>query len=68
MTNSVTTPGYWPTTVDTVAEISAAYPFEREVDGHHSYVTFVSDEDVLRRARALADDAGPGEKIDPATA
>ncbi len=48
---------------DTVATISAAYPFEREVDGHHSYVTFVSDEAVLAELTALARDAGPQERI-----
>lgn len=46
----------------TVAAISAAYPFEREVDGHHSYVTFVTDEAVLDELAALA--AGPDEKIE----
>ncbi|HEY9266272.1 MAG TPA: DUF1697 domain-containing protein [Mycobacterium sp.] len=53
--------------LDTLAEISAAYPFEREVEGHHSYVTFVSDDDVLRELAALAEDPGPGEKIRPGT-
>ncbi|MEV3902217.1 DUF1697 domain-containing protein [Mycobacterium sp. NPDC050551] len=47
----------------TVAAISEAYPFEREVDGHHSYVTFVSDADVLDELALLADDPGPDEKI-----
>lgn len=47
--------------VDTLADISAGYPFEREVDGHHSYITFVSDDDVLRELAAL--EAGPGEVI-----
>jgi uncharacterized protein (DUF1697 family) len=49
--------------VDTVAAISAAYPFEREVEGHHSYVTFVTDEKVLDELAGLAKDAGPDEKI-----
>ncbi len=49
--------------VDTVRAVSEAYPFEREVDGHHSYVTFVTDEDVLEELAALAKDAGPDEKI-----
>jgi uncharacterized protein (DUF1697 family) len=53
--------------LDTVASISQEYPFEREVDGHHSYVTFVSDEEVLRELSALADEPGPGEKIEPGT-
>lgn len=47
--------------VTTVAAISAGYPFEREVEGHHSYVTFVSDADVLDELAALT--AGPEEKI-----
>ena len=29
--------------IDTVRAISEAYPFEREVDGYQSYVTFVTD-------------------------
>ncbi len=53
--------------MDAIAAISAAYPFDREVEGHHSYVTFVSDEDVLRELAALADQPGPGEKIEPGT-
>ena len=47
----------------TVASISAAYPFDREVDGHHSYVTFVTDADVLDELAALGEVAGSGEKI-----
>ena len=39
------------------------FPFEREVEGHHSYVTFVTDEKVLDELAALAKDAGPDEKI-----
>ncbi len=53
--------------MDAIAAISAAYPFDREVEGHHSYVTFVSDEDVLRELTALADQPGPDEKIEPGT-
>lgn len=49
--------------LDTVQEIADGYPFEAEVDGHHSYVTFVSDDDILDELAALADDAGPDEKI-----
>jgi uncharacterized protein (DUF1697 family) len=49
--------------IDTVAAISAAYPFEREVEGHHSYVTFVTDKEVLDELAELAKDAGPDEKI-----
>src|SRR5690242_6493912 len=49
--------------VKTVQAISDAYPYDRELDGHHSYVTFVTDEDVLKELAALAKDAGPDEKI-----
>ncbi|MGE2730189.1 DUF1697 domain-containing protein [Mycolicibacterium vaccae] len=51
--------------LDTVGSISAAYPFEREVEGHHSYVTFVSDDDVLAELSALAQDPAPDELIQP---
>jgi uncharacterized protein (DUF1697 family) len=50
--------------VDTVRAISEAYPFEREVEGRHSYVTFVTDEDVLDELAALADEAGPDELLE----
>jgi uncharacterized protein (DUF1697 family) len=49
--------------IKTVAAISKAYPFEREVEGHHSYVTFVTDGDVLDELAGLAKEAGPDEKI-----
>ncbi|WP_396903677.1 DUF1697 domain-containing protein [Mycolicibacterium phlei] len=49
--------------LDTVRAISQAYPFEREVEGHHSYVTFVADDEVLDELAALAADAGPQERI-----
>jgi uncharacterized protein (DUF1697 family) len=49
--------------IETVRTIDEAYPFEREVDGYQSYVTFVTDAAVLDELTALADDAGPGEKI-----
>ncbi|OBI71181.1 DUF1697 domain-containing protein [Mycobacterium sp. E740] len=49
--------------LDAVAAISAAYPFDREVPEHHSYVTFVSDEKVLDELAELAKSAGPKEKI-----
>jgi uncharacterized protein (DUF1697 family) len=48
--------------IDTVAAIAAAYPFEREVPEHHSYVTFVSDPDVLDELAAL--EPGPSELIE----
>jgi uncharacterized protein (DUF1697 family) len=50
-------------TVDAIATISKNFPFEREVEGHHSYVTFVTDEKVLDELAALAKDAGDDEKI-----
>ena len=49
--------------LETVRAISEDYPFDREVEGHHSYVTFVTDEKVLDELAALAKDAGPLEKI-----
>ena len=47
--------------VDTVRAIIDAYPFEPEVDGHHSYVTLVTDPEVLDELAALP--SGPDEKI-----
>ena len=47
--------------IDTVRAIVEAYPFEREVDGYQSYVTFVADAAVLDELGALA--AGADEKI-----
>jgi uncharacterized protein (DUF1697 family) len=47
----------------TVRAVSQGYPFDREVAGHHSYVTFVTDEDVLDELAGLAQDAGPDELI-----
>ncbi len=49
--------------LDTVRAISKRFPFEREVDGHHSYVTFVTDSDVLDELADLGRDAGSDEKI-----
>ena len=49
--------------IDTVRNIDEAYPFEREVDGYQSYVTFVADAAVLDALVALADSTGPGELI-----
>jgi len=51
--------------IDTVRAISEAYPFEREVDGYQSYVTFVTDAKVLDELAALP--AGSDEKIAPGT-
>jgi uncharacterized protein (DUF1697 family) len=50
--------------LDAVRVVAEAYPFERDVEGHHSYVTFVTDEQVLDEVAALAEDAGPHEKIE----
>ncbi|MGH3961114.1 DUF1697 domain-containing protein [Mycobacterium sp.] len=47
--------------LDTVRAVVDAYPFEPEVDGYHSYVTLVTDPDVLDELAALR--AGPDEKI-----
>ncbi|QNI08197.1 DUF1697 domain-containing protein [Mycobacterium kubicae] len=47
--------------LDTVRDIDAAYPFDRDVEGYQSYVTFVSDEAVLDELAALT--GGPDEKI-----
>ncbi|KZS69516.1 pyridoxamine 5-phosphate oxidase [Mycobacterium kansasii] len=47
--------------IDTVRAIDGGYPFDREVDGYQSYVTFVSDPAVLDELAALT--AGPEEKI-----
>ncbi|OBA57393.1 pyridoxamine 5-phosphate oxidase [Mycobacterium sp. 1100029.7] len=47
--------------VDTVRAVVGDYPFEAEVDGYQSYVTFVSSPDVLDELAALS--AGPKEKI-----
>jgi uncharacterized protein (DUF1697 family) len=49
--------------IDAVRDIVQAYPFEREVDGYQSYVTFVADSAVLDELAALGEDAGPDEKI-----
>ena len=49
--------------IDIVRAVSDAYPFDREVEGHHSYVTFVTDQEVLDELAGLAKDAGPDEKI-----
>ena len=50
--------------IDTLRAISDAYPFEREVEGRHSYITFVTDEKVLDELAELAKQAGPDEKIE----
>lgn len=47
--------------VATVRDIVEGYPFDREVDGRHSYVTFVGDAAVLDELAALA--PGPDEDV-----
>jgi uncharacterized protein (DUF1697 family) len=53
--------------VDAVRAVVDAYPFEPEVDGYQSYVTFVASPDggaaVLDEFAALAEQAGADEKI-----
>lgn len=49
--------------LDRVRSIADRFPFEPEVEGRHSYVTFVSDPAVLDELAALAGHAGPDEKI-----
>lgn len=49
--------------VATLGSIVRGYPFEPELEGHHSYVTFVSDPDVLNELADLAGEAGPDETI-----
>ena len=49
--------------IATVRAIDEAYPFEREVDGYQSYVTFVADAAVLDELAALGENAGADEKI-----
>ncbi len=48
---------------EAAAAISAAYPFEREVQGRHSYVTFVTGAGMLDELADLAGDSGPDELI-----
>ncbi|MEM6105699.1 DUF1697 domain-containing protein [Mycobacterium sp. 050272] len=49
--------------VDAVRAVIEAYPYQPEVDGYQSYVTFVADAEVLGELAKLASDAGPDEKI-----
>jgi uncharacterized protein (DUF1697 family) len=49
--------------IATVRAIVEGYPFEREVDGYQSYVTFVADKAVLDELAALGSGAGPDERI-----
>lgn len=47
--------------LDTVRAVDEAYPFERDADGQQSYVTFVTDADILDELAQLR--PGPDEKI-----
>jgi len=47
--------------LDTVRAVDEAYPFERDVDGQQSYVTFVTDADILDELAQLR--PGADEKI-----
>jgi uncharacterized protein (DUF1697 family) len=49
--------------IETVRAIVDGYPFEPELDGYQSYVTFVSDTGVLDELAALAEQAGDDETI-----
>ncbi|MBY0441717.1 MAG: DUF1697 domain-containing protein [Mycobacteriaceae bacterium] len=49
--------------IDTVRAIVEAYPFEPEVPGYQSYVTFVANDAVLDELSALVSQAGSDEKI-----
>ncbi|OBH80321.1 DUF1697 domain-containing protein [Mycobacterium scrofulaceum] len=49
--------------LDTVRAVVDAYPFEPEVDGYQSYVTFVADAAVLDELAGLG--AAGDEKISP---
>lgn len=51
-----------------VRAVSEKYPFEREVDGHHSYVTFVTDPDVLDELAGLASPPCPTKESNAARA
>ena len=54
--------------LDTVRAISERFPFEREVDGHHSYITFVTDKDVLDELAELGKTPGPTKRSSAARA
>jgi uncharacterized protein (DUF1697 family) len=49
--------------IDTVRAVVDAYPFEREVEGYQSYVTFVADPAVLDELAVLSGKAGSDENI-----
>ncbi len=49
--------------IEKLRSIVDGYPFEAEVDGYQSYVTLVSDGDVLDELASLIGEAGADEKI-----
>ena len=49
--------------IDAVRDVVEGYPFDAEQDGYQSYVTFVSDTDVLDELAELATNASADEKI-----
>ena len=49
--------------LETVRAVVDDYPFEPEVDGYQSYVTFVADAAALDELAALGEGAGPHERI-----
>ena len=49
--------------LETVRAVVDDYPFEPEVEGYQSYVTFAADKAALNELAALAEGAGPDERI-----
>lgn len=49
--------------LEAVRAVVDAYPFEREVAGYQSYVTFVADAAVLDELAGLGETAGADERI-----
>ena len=54
--------------IDTVRAVVDAYPFQREVEGYQSYVTFVTDAAVLDELAALSGKAPQTRRSAAATA
>ena len=48
--------------IETLRDIVAGYPFEPEVPGLHSYVTFVADDAVLAELSGLVGNTGRAEE------
>lgn len=49
--------------LETVRAVVDDYPFDPEIEGYQSYVTFVADEAALAELAALGERAGPDERI-----